>query len=54
LVASRSSGHALSVVRTGESFALSLGTTVDPSRGNVGFNMSVQPVFLSGYSRRVR
>ncbi len=54
LSGSQSAGHALSIIRTGESFALSLGTSVDPSRGNVGVNMSIQPVFLSNYSRRVR
>jgi len=50
----QSAGHALVITRTGESFALSLGTSVDPSRGNVGVNMSIQPVFLTGYSRRPR
>jgi len=54
LNAGESSGHALSIVRTGESFALSLGTSIDPSRGNVGVNMSIQPIFLSGYHRRAR
>jgi len=49
-----SAGQALAITRTGESFAVSLGTTVDPSRGSVGVNLNIQPVFLSSYSRRAR
>ena len=47
-------GNVMEITRTGESFALSLGTSFDPYRDNVGVNLSIQPVFLSNYSRRTR
>ncbi len=54
LSAGESSGHALSITRTGESFAFSLGTSYDPSRDNLGVNLSIHPVFLTNYNRRTR
>ena len=51
LSAGKSAGTHFSVTRTGESFALSLTTSVDPSRDVWGLSFSVRPVFLAGFKR---
>ena len=49
LSAGKSAGTHFSVTRTGESFALSLTTSVDPSRDVWGVSFSIRPVFLAGF-----
>ena len=39
-------GQNLAVTRIGESFLVSAGFTVDASRDNIGFNLTIEPRFL--------
>ncbi|MGL6195947.1 MAG: hypothetical protein ACRC2T_14120 [Thermoguttaceae bacterium] len=48
----QSVGSSLSIIRTGESFSVKLGTSVDTSRDVWGINFSIQPVFLSHMKKR--